>query len=284
MNNAKIELKFIRSIINYTYTDYCFSEDLEEYYYNKTYYVNDNIKSVFTITKMIKEITILNEHSILEIYDTLYPLFNKKDLDNIKINKLIKYINKNKNEYFKFVKYILKYNIFFEYSYIMANIIFNHFFYLDKGIFLIFHSYLEKQFMTVAKGHSCLTFKSLIQNLMNINEAYNVKKRILSIKDIKEKCKEFDISVLEYMSVERILLFGSYVKGRNNEYSDIDMLVVIDDQKSKITIVRQLMENFINSYFDVTVDVSVIDKSMELGRFEKNIIKYAIPVYEKMGL
>ena len=46
---------------------------------------------------------------------------------------------------------------------------------------------------------------------------------------IMESIKKYIEKISQYYKIEAIILFGSYAKGTENEYSDIDIAVISDD-------------------------------------------------------
>ena len=52
--------------------------------------------------------------------------------------------------------------------------------------------------------------------------------------ELENKLKDFINDVTNTISVDRIILFGSYAKGNPNEYSDIDVALVSEDLDPKL--------------------------------------------------
>jgi uncharacterized protein len=47
-------------------------------------------------------------------------------------------------------------------------------------------------------------------------------------REIIEKLKNYKELLMPYYDLHKVILFGSYVKGNQNEYSDIDVAVIVN--------------------------------------------------------
>ncbi|MCL4550452.1 MAG: nucleotidyltransferase domain-containing protein [Bacteroidetes bacterium] len=81
------------------------------------------------------------------------------------------------------------------------------------------------------------------------------------------------------INVEKAILFGSYAKGTNNEWSDIDLVVVSNDFKG-IRIIDK--ENMVSAISAVDYDISPLpyrpEDFTEDDLFVKEIIKTGIRI------
>ncbi len=97
--------------------------------------------------------------------------------------------------------------------------------------------------------------------------------------------------VSKYPNVCGVMLFGSVAKGTYNKDSDIDMLVVVDNEKIKVyglvnsvkTQIEALRESFLRSGYHLRISVTVLEKA-ELKSFRPiyfDLLSYGIILYEK---
>ena len=61
------------------------------------------------------------------------------------------------------------------------------------------------------------------------NKEILVKRKALSIEEIKAICNELDKELLSILKVCKIYVFGSYALNRASEYSDIDFIILTDN-------------------------------------------------------
>ncbi|MBS7645413.1 MAG: nucleotidyltransferase domain-containing protein [Candidatus Bathyarchaeia archaeon] len=62
--------------------------------------------------------------------------------------------------------------------------------------------------------------------------------------EVAAKIREYAAELREKLGLEKVVLFGSYAKGTYTAASDIDLLIVFDDEKSSEgTVYRTLMKN-----------------------------------------
>ena len=83
-------------------------------------------------------------------------------------------------------------------------------------------------------------------------------KKYISNKSIMKIVQKYVDKILENYDVEAIILFGSYAKGTEHEYSDIDIAVVTDDIE--------------NDIFDEEVKLMILRRGIDY-RIEPHIIR-----------
>lgn len=94
------------------------------------------------------------------------------------------------------------------------------------------------------------------------------------IQETKKKLAALKPTLKEKFKVERIGLFGSYVKGEQKEESDLDILVEFSEPVGLFQFIE--LENFLREELGVKVDL-VMRKSLK-NRIKERIIKEAIYV------
>ncbi len=60
-------------------------------------------------------------------------------------------------------------------------------------------------------------------------------------KEVSDSINKFICEIKKYYNISAIILFGSYAKGTENEYSDIDLAVISDDFDDIYDCMAQLM-------------------------------------------
>ncbi len=275
MNN-KIILKISRHIINYFYPDLSKVEILEKVYCNK--YEDEECKNVLIAVENLKQLNDLTYAKIIKMYSLLPHQQAKKSLNVKLISNLLKYIKIN--EPIKIFKYILNKNIFLDFSFPMAILIFNKLYYKQKNnmivIFLFTHPFLLKK-----SRQNYQTFLTYFNLILKENLKYKKENRIYKIEDIQNKILEFSPKLLFFYNVKKIYLFGSYVKKNNNCYSDIDFLFICDNLlELSIIRVQRLFKEELEKIFDCSCDIHLHDSSCGYSDFENNILEDALLVFD----
>ena len=93
-----------------------------------------------------------------------------------------------------------------------------------------------------------------------------------------EQIKEYVVGVVETnLSVRRVLLFGSYARGEQNEKSDVDLIIESDLQGlAFFGVVGKLAEAM-----PVKTDVFELREVIKPSSMFDAIIKDGIPIYER---
>ena len=94
------------------------------------------------------------------------------------------------------------------------------------------------------------------------------------IQETKKKLTALKPTLKEKFKVERIGLFGSYIRGEHKEESDLDILVEFSEPVGLFQFIE--LENFLREELGVKVDL-VMRKSLK-NRIKERIIKEAIYV------
>jgi predicted nucleotidyltransferase len=82
------------------------------------------------------------------------------------------------------------------------------------------------------------------------------------------------VEKLKPLQLNKIILFGSYAYGTPNENSDLDICVIEDNIKSKITLkrkIRKLLEDI-----DISMDIIAVDTNYYQSHSDKNWLNTAL--------
>lgn len=98
---------------------------------------------------------------------------------------------------------------------------------------------------------------------------YSKTEIIIKIKNIKEDLKA-------KFNIRKLYLFGSFAKGKNNENSDIDFLVILDESLINIERLEQisLLKEYLSELFECSVDV--LDFTFALKELGENEMEQII--------
>ena len=104
--------------------------------------------------------------------------------------------------------------------------------------------------------------------------------------DFQKESKEIVDRIVQYCKPEKIILFGSFAKGRQNSDSDIDLLVIKDSDIKRPFRVKEIFESLRGMDRSFPLDPIVytpseISKRLALGDyFIKEVFKEGQVVYE----
>ena len=112
---------------------------------------------------------------------------------------------------------------------------------------------------------------TLIERTRHVNTKHDISENALVRNTVKEKKEEF---LRTFRSVKGYGIYGSFAMGKENEYSDIDMLVISDEGRN------YNLENeiciFWHRYFTIDIDVKIVkedDIDQELTECMKKTLK-----------
>ena len=91
------------------------------------------------------------------------------------------------------------------------------------------------------------------------NTKHSVEENRLVRKTIKEKKEEF---LKCFPSIKDYGVYGSFAMKKENEYSDVDMLVICDDKENSL--IEHDITVFWHKYFDINIDIKIVtEESLE---------------------
>lgn len=95
-------------------------------------------------------------------------------------------------------------------------------------------------------------------------------------KEIIEKIKLHKKYLVDTFHIRKLYLFGSFAKGTNNENSDIDFLVILDESLINIERLNQieLIKEYLSELFECSLDV--LDFTFALKELGENEIEHAL--------
>ena len=98
--------------------------------------------------------------------------------------------------------------------------------------------------------------------------------RELSLEKILEILRQHIPMLTERYSVERLEIFGSYVRSEQKKDSDLDILVTFKEVPSLLTFIA--MENYLSDLLGIKVDLVMKDSLKP--KIGQQILREAIPI------
>ncbi|MCD5390600.1 nucleotidyltransferase family protein [candidate division NPL-UPA2 bacterium] len=93
-----------------------------------------------------------------------------------------------------------------------------------------------------------------------------------SLEEIKPILESHREEIIEKFKVKKIGIFGSYIKGKEEQRSDLDILVELDDSIGLLKFIE--LENHLSDLLRVKVDL--VMKSALKRRIGKHILKEVV--------
>ena len=91
------------------------------------------------------------------------------------------------------------------------------------------------------------------------------------------KVQEFKTLLSKHLVFEKIYLYGSFAKNKNNEYSDIDVAIVVDEDPGDFFTVTPMMWK-LRRIIDDRIEPIIINKNHDASGFLEEIIKHGIEI------
>ncbi|SCG84176.1 nucleotidyltransferase [Proteiniborus sp. DW1] len=92
-------------------------------------------------------------------------------------------------------------------------------------------------------------------------------------REISERINRFVESVIPEYNPEKIVLYGSYAKGTNNENSDIDIAIIVDEVKGSF-LEKEARLYKIRRNIDSNIEPILIEKNSDRSGFLNHILSY----------
>lgn len=114
----------------------------------------------------------------------------------------------------------------------------------------------------------------LFNDLEKKTEYYLKKKTMFSIEEIRNIIQQFLNEYQVRFNIQEVYLFGSYAKGLNDEYSDVDLLFVFTKVEN-LDLIKPIIKDVLETKYLMSVDVvpAIINK---LDDFDLNAMSYGI--------
>lgn len=189
---------------------------------------------------------------------------------------LIDYINDlNRSDYYdyacKLFMHVIKKSLFGSITNKMVILMFNTIMYQNNTLPIIFYPKNMKVLdELINSGLSLDSLKGIINGLFSKSIIYNTPHKLITRDEIIDFLLKSKKELEESFGVNHITLTGSYANGLYNEYSDVDLIVTINDKSLK-----KKLEQYLENKFKMPVDVVLIDeeftKTADLKKYKIGI-------------
>lgn len=249
--NPKIDFRIIKFI---TYR--------KKYINKHVFYIKDLFKDLVSPKRKIDKKFILvrdvyyllkDSQVNLSLIEKCYLMLNKNKIAYYKKNELIESI-KNNNIIDIFIN-IIKDKIFSKNNFIMAVLILNSLRLNSNKLPIAFPIYKIKTLIKHCKNNNVKEVNKIIKECeltsIKLNQKHNKIKTNTIIDIIKNKKED----LINNFNIKHLYLFGSYVIGGSNEYSDIDIYVIAKKKINPFILIK-----YFEKIFGVNIDLTIKEK------------------------
>lgn len=223
----------------------------------------------------------------LKLIKKIRDFLRKKHLENFKqkdFEKLVSMLTKTKFEYNFIIpfeemtaEYLEKYVSFLklivshETAYACLAIMVLYVCAKNKEIIVPYRGAIKRVLFDERPVSANLLISALKERVKHVNTKHDASENVLVRNTVKEKKEEF---LRTFRTVKGYGIYGSFAMGKENEYSDLDMLVISDEGRN------YNLENeicaFWHRYFSIDIDVKIVredDIDQELTECMKKTLR-----------
>jgi predicted nucleotidyltransferase len=92
-----------------------------------------------------------------------------------------------------------------------------------------------------------------------------------------EKVQQYKLLLTKYFDLDKVYLYGSFAKNTNNEDSDIDVAIIVNNLSSDYFSTTPLIWK-LRRQIDDRIEPILLDKGNDLSGFVAEIQKYGIEI------
>lgn len=277
-------LKLCRSIIcdlRFNHDDAIYLERLIRLGNDTRSIKNPDCDSVYSLVMIaISDKLLTTKEQFYELFMKIFPTQHRKRVLDTYFASLEKvYVKENKDP-IKILMHILSNHSFIEYSYVLGSLLFNNLVFNDKREIVVFLPHLKTKAIDIATKGNYDEFEKFIDNVRFQNKEYYAEKKLYKLEEIRTLANEIDQKLLDFLMIRKIYLYGSYARETETIYSDLDFLLVTDNQSFDNNLTRSLLGTEFRRVFGKYLDISVIDVHEKINRFDLSILIEGIPVLD----
>lgn len=141
----------------------------------------------------------------------------------------------------------------------------------NKEIVIPYRGVIRRTLFDDYSIHSDIMISTLKERIKHVNTKHDVSENVLVRNTVKEKKDEF---LRTFRNVKGYGIYGSFAMGKENEYSDLDMLIISDEGRNYN--LENEIRAFWHRYFSIDVDVKIVredDIDQELTECMKKTLR-----------
>lgn len=236
----------------------------------KKRYIN---KHVFFIKDLFKDLVVpkrKKDKRFILIRDTYYLLKNSKEIDislleqcyfkisgkklskqkKDKLNRII-----NKKDWTNTFISLIKNRIFKKNNYIMGVLILNYLRIYSNKLPIAILIYKIKNLIKQCKKNNYKEVSKIFKECEITSIKLNKRHNMITSKMIINKLTKIKDYLINNYNIKHLYLFGSYAIGNSNEYSDLDIYLIVKNKINKIILIK-----YLEKLFGINIDLAIKEK------------------------
>lgn len=94
-----------------------------------------------------------------------------------------------------------------------------------------------------------------------------------------ELLKRYSEVVQNIFNVKKVVLYGSFARGDQNEWSDIDVAIFLNERKEDILTAESKLHK-LRRDIDLRIEPVILDEEKDRSGFAKEVLKSGIVIYQ----
>ncbi len=214
----------------------------------------------------------LIEFTIKYYKKSLFPGLRKNDIDPYFIFKIKSYYNNI--DYSGLINLVIKNKLFGCLNIVMIGILVNLLRKKENKHFIIFRYYHENWLMD-----NLDKIDKIIEKIELESQKYLLSHTIYEVDDVINYITQIDKKLWVDFNVRNVYLFGSYGKRKQDEHSDIDVLLVLEKSSDSRGVVEGIVSTILFNEFKIPNDIISIYENEQIDSFTRGILKNSIKIF-----
>lgn len=279
MRNPKVDLKFMRSILNGNFKGHLKSIEMDKLYFNNDSNSDEDCLSLYKVCNDIKNGISISDSYLESLYTGLLPSIKRSKINNNELS--IDTMNElnNSHDYRSIFYDILSKNMFNELDFIFAVILMNFAYYRVFKTFLIVSWYYEKKFKETVDKKDLIEFNQYFDQVIEYNKHFHVIKKQLTLDEIVDLSKQIEEHYVKFFGVKEIYVYGSIANGNTNQFSDLDLHIIVDKPKEQLTATAAMLSNYFTKLFVTEAEVITTKKDEPVDSSLLELFNGEIKIY-----
>lgn len=118
-----------------------------------------------------------------------------------------------------------------------------------------------------------------VKNVYQRTRHFNEKHKVVSFSKIKERLYLLESYLKEKFGITEFYVYGSYARGEENEYSDLDIFVKVETRMQQDLDNKFLLFSFLENELGIGVDGKVEDLSYLKSRLRIDMVRHLIKIF-----
>lgn len=119
----------------------------------------------------------------------------------------------------------------------------------------------------------------IIEKIELESQKYLIKHKVYEADDIIKYITQINKNIWVDFNVKNVYLFGSYGKCKQDEHSDIDVLLVLEKNSDSRGVVEGIISTILFNEFKIPNDIISIYEDEPIDSFTRGILKNSIKVF-----